>query len=209
MSAEIRPKIAAVVAAAGRSLRMGQPKQLLPWQGSTVIATVVENLQRAGAEPVVCVVGHRAEEIRIALQATDAVVVENPAYAEMEMLRSYQEGVQYLRGQWPVLGTLLALGDQPHIPVAVIRAILEQAAQTPDVLVIPSYQMRRGHPFYVPANLWAELLAIGEEGTLRDLVRGHAEQIVYVETDTDAILRDIDTPAEYAELHDAARGVEG
>ena len=43
--------IAAVIAAAGQSRRMGSPKQLLPWGDSTVIATVVQNLTAAGAVP--------------------------------------------------------------------------------------------------------------------------------------------------------------
>jgi molybdenum cofactor cytidylyltransferase len=210
-----RTNVAAVVAAAGRSLRMGQAKQLLPWGNSTVIATVVSKLHSAGAEPVVCVVGHRAEEMRAALQASPAVIVENRAYVELEMLRSYQEGIRFLQERWPanqedtsvqLAGALLALGDQPHLPVEVIAAIIAQAAQTPDRLVIPSYQMRRGHPFFVPATLWPELLDIPEGGTLRDLVRRRHHAIVYVETDTDAILRDIDTPADYDQLRTLGDG---
>ena len=54
------------------------------------------------------------------------------------MLRSYQIGVQSLCDGAGVdtSGTLLALGDQPHIPVDVLQRIIEEAKQTPDRLMI-------------------------------------------------------------------------
>ncbi len=75
-----RPQIGAVIAAAGQSKRMGTPKQLLPWGEHTVIETVVENLSTAGADPVVCVVGHLQEKMRAALLDSPATVVFNTAY---------------------------------------------------------------------------------------------------------------------------------
>jgi len=192
-----RQSIAAVVAAAGRSRRMGSPKQLLAWGDSTVIATVAQNLTAADAAPVLCVVGHRQAEMREALANTAAQTVFNPDYIEGEMLSSYQAGIRAL-AETDCVGTLIALGDQPHIPVAIIRQALEQAQVTPDKLVIPSYNMRRGHPFYVPRQLWLELLALSGDETLRTLLMRHPDEIVYVNVDSAAILRDMDTPEEYA-----------
>ncbi len=192
-------KVAAVIAAAGQSRRMGAPKQLLPWGESTVIATVVQNLSAAGAEPVICVVGHRQDDVRAALQATPAEIVFNPDYASGEMLSSYQAGIGALV-KTACVGALIALGDQPQIDSALIRQVIEQALNTPRCLVIPSYNMRRGHPFYVPRQLWAALLALKGEETLRTLLVRHAEDIVYVNVANDAILRDMDTPTDYTNL---------
>lgn len=194
--------IAAVIAAAGRSQRMGQPKQLLPWQGSTVLATVVTTLYAGGADPVLCVVGHRADAMAAAVAHTPARIVVNPDYLEGEMFSSYRAGLASLLAAAtpPALGALLALGDQPHIPVAVIQAIIAQARRTPDCVVMPSFQMRRGHPIFLPVHLWAELLALPPDATLRDLFRPRQAEIAYVNVDTDAILRDLDTPADYAAL---------
>jgi molybdenum cofactor cytidylyltransferase len=97
-------------------------------------------------------------------------------------------------------GTLLALGDQPHIPVSVIQCVIEQSLRTPESIVIPSYEMRRGHPFYLPARLWADLLALSHNETLRTLLQRNQESITYVNVETDAILTDIDTPADYQAL---------
>lgn len=194
-----RLPIAALVAAAGLSRRMGTPKQLLPWAGCTVIATVVDQLATAGAAPVICITGHRDQEVAAALQATAALTLFNPDYAQAEMLSSYQVGVRALL-MTNCCGSLIALGDQPHIPVPVIQQVLAQAWLTPEQLVIPSYNLRRGHPFYIPRRLWSELLNLGPEETLRTLVNRHAAAIVYVTVETDAILRDMDTPAEFRSL---------
>lgn len=222
MNSSASTSIAAVVAAAGRSQRMGRFKPLLPWETSTVIGTVVNTLSTAGADPVVCVVGYRAEELRDALQPTPAVIVYNPKYAESEMLQSYQTGIAALladqfeapgkvqtdpmdkrlgtRRAEQLCGALLALGDQPHMPVQVVRQVIDQARRTPSRIVIPSYEMRRGHPIYLPRFLWQELLSLGTQESLRTLLRRHHEAIEYVVVDTDAILLDMDTPEQYDNL---------
>jgi molybdenum cofactor cytidylyltransferase len=183
---------------------MGEPKQLLPWGATTILGAVVEHLLAAGAAPVLCVVGHRPAEVAAALAGSQALIVANPDFVQGEMLSSYQAGVKRLLAECEVrtiAGTLLALGDQPHIPAAVIQQVIVQARQTPDAIVIPSHNLRRGHPFYLPARLWPELLTLPVDETLRTLVRRHEPSIVYVNVESDAILRDIDTPADYANLN--------
>lgn len=198
-------QIAAVIAAAGQSRRMGRPKQLLPWGDgtvtTTVIAAVVDNLHAAGAAPILCVIGHASTQMREALRDHSATLVYNDEYQASEMIVSYQTGVRHLREAFPAcVGTLIALSDQPHVPPEIVRLVLEQASRTPQDIVIPSHQMRRGHPIYLPSTLWDALLTLPAEQTLRDVIRGHAECIRYVNVDSDVILRDMDTPEDYAGL---------
>ena len=197
------PRIGAVIAAAGLSRRMGSPKQLLPWGNSTVIASVVEHLHEAGAAPILVVTGHRHDEVAAAISNTTAQPIYNADYANAEMLSSYQVGLRTLATE-DCAGVLLALGDQPHIPVRTLRQLVKQAQTTPDVIVIPSFAMRRGHPFYMPRGLWPELSALRENETLRTLVTRHHAQIRYVTVDSDAILHDMDTPADFAQRKAAA-----
>ncbi len=183
---------------------MGQTKQLLPWGSGTVIQAVVSHLLQAGADPVVVVTGHRASEVEAVLADTPARLVHNPDHGHTEMLRSYQVGVQALVSIPKRVGTLLALGDQPHVPASTIRRILARAREVPDRVVVPSHGMRRGHPIYLPRELWPELLALGVEATLRDLLRRHAHRIEHVVVDTEAVLLDMDRWAEYERLRSRA-----
>lgn len=197
---------------------MGRFKQLLPWGSSTVIRTVVDNLHAAGVEPILCITGHRADEVAVELDGSPAHILPNPHYEASEMLTSYQTGIAALtksqttshKAQFS--GSLLALADQPHIPVRVIRQVVEQARSTPDRIVIPSHSMRRGHPIYLPHRLWNELLALPLDASLRHLLNGHSAEIVYVDVDTEAIRRDMDEWDEYEGLRrefDAHRNVTG
>ena len=72
--------IAAIILAAGESTRMGRPKQLLPWGGTTLVAWQVQQMREAGADDVVVVLGHAADEVHAAV----------PSWAD----RRGQRGVQ-------------------------------------------------------------------------------------------------------------------
>ena len=203
------PGVAAVVAAAGFSRRMGRFKPLLPWGRSTVIEAAADAMIGGGASSVLVVVGHRGAEIAERLAGVTAGVVFNPDYARNEMLHSFQVGVEALLGEnRPLGGSLLALGDQPHIPVAVVRRIIGCAAENVDSIVVPSHNRRRGHPVFLPRRLFADLLRMKEGQSLRDLLNGHAEEIVYVNVKGDSVRRDMDLPAEYEALRAEFEGTE-
>ena len=193
--------VAAVVAAAGFSSRMGRFKPLLPWRRGTVIEAVAGALAGGGASPVYVVTGHRGAAIAEQLAEGPAEAIFNPDYRHNEMLRSYQVGIEALcPGGMPVLGALLALGDQPHIPAGVIRQIIKRAHAVPEAVVVPSYMQRRGHPVYLPKWSFSELLGLKRGQSLRDLLETFGEEIVYEEVDSDCVRRDMDLPAEYASL---------
>ena len=201
-SLTIQPQgVAAVIAAAGFSRRMGRFKPLLPWGASTVVESAAEALVGGGAAPLLVVVGHRGADIADLFSDKKACVVFNPDFAANEMLRSYQVGIEtLLNGHPPVHGALLALGDQPHIPACVIRHIIRCARGAPEAVVIPSHNRRRGHPVYLPRRLFPKLISLEEGQTLRHLLNQHVEEIVYVDVDSDSVRRDMDVPAEYEAL---------
>lgn len=199
MNSETIPAIPAIIAAAGFSRRMGEFKQLLPWGSTTVIRAVADTLEQAGAAPILCVTGHRAEEVAAALAGSRVRLVANPDYGAQEMLASYQAGVRALLTDGsPYDGALLALGDQPHLGVESVVAVLDGARAHKGQIVIPSFQMRRGHPIYLPAGLWPDLLALHGDESLRTLLGRHPAAVFYVTVASDDVLRDMDTPQAYS-----------
>lgn len=193
--------VAAVVAAAGFSSRMGRFKPLLPWRDGTVIEAVVAALAGGEASPIYVVTGHRGTEIAEQLTGGPAEAVFNPDYPLNEMLRSYQVGVKSLcQNSVPVQGALLALGDQPHIPASVIRQIMSRVEAEPAAVVVPSYMRRRGHPVYLPHWAFSKLLGLERGQSLRTLLHSVEDRIVYETVDNDCVRRDMDVPAEYESL---------
>ena len=189
--------IGAVILAAGQSRRMGRNKMLLPVAASTVLETIVTEVA-ACAQVVdrVVVTGHQADRITALLGPYPVRCVFNPAYAQADMLVSIQVGVRALPAA--ATGALIVLGDQPRIQRTTVQQVI--AAQQAKAIIIPSYQMKRGHPILIDRALWPEVLALPETATLRDFIRAHEEQIRYVVVETDSVLKDLDTPEDYAEM---------
>jgi molybdenum cofactor cytidylyltransferase len=192
--------ISAIVLAAGLSTRMGQPKLILPWGSSTVIGSVVETLLLAGVNEIVVVTGGARYEVEKAIReiSVEAVrTVFNPRYVEDNMLLSLQAGMSVLGEH--VQAFLVALGDQPQIEIKVARALVGayQARKYP--LLVPSYAMRRGHPWVVDRSMWDAILSAPDGSTMRDFLNAHQERITYLQVDSPSILRDLDTPEDYAQ----------
>jgi len=168
---------------------------VLPWGQTTVIGQVVDSLLSAGVSPIRVVTGGAREEIEQALQGRPVELLFTPDYAKGEMQVSLQLGLNSLPRE--IEAALVVLGDQPRMRVDTVHQVLAAAADHPGKLVVPSYQMRRGHPWLVPARFWDEILALRLPQTLRDFMRRNAEEIAYVNVDTDSILQDLDTPEDY------------
>jgi molybdenum cofactor cytidylyltransferase len=189
--------IGAIVLAAGQSRRMGRNKMLLPYGSSTVLETIVtEVIACPAVAEVIVVTGHEADRIAALLAAYPVRCVFNPAYARSEMLVSLQVGLRALSDE--VQAALVAPGDHPRLRHEVIQRVID--AYQSGVLAIPSYQMKRGHPLLIDRAWWGELLALPETATLRNFIRRHEDHIRYVVVETDSVLKDMDTPDDYAAL---------
>jgi molybdenum cofactor cytidylyltransferase len=95
------------------------------------------------------------------------------------------------------LTALIGLGDQPQVQEGIVSLICEAYQSTHSPLIVPSFQMRRGHPWLVARKFWNELLDMKSPETPRDFLNKHAKEIHYVETNTSSILADLDTPEDY------------
>jgi molybdenum cofactor cytidylyltransferase len=186
--------VAALILAAGESRRMGRPKALLPYRGATFLSTIVSTLQSC-CSPVIIVLGAHSEEILDV--ATDAgVFVTNKDYL-LGQITSMQCG---LRAAPPETeGILLTLVDHPAVTQSTIEALLTPVSGS-DLVRIPRFDGRRGHPIWFSNQLIPEFLKLPPTASARDVVDGHAGEIRYVDVDDPGILADIDDPAAYARL---------
>lgn len=187
--------ISALILAAGASRRMGQPKMLLKWGKTTVLGHVISTFRQAGIEDVVVVVGGAREQVEQIVNQNGARTVFNSEYARGEMLSSLQRGIEAQSPQ--TRGTLIALGDQPQIQEGTVRLICESFESKKSRLVVPSFEMRRGHPWLVERSLWSELLGMNSEHSPRDFLNQFADEIQYVRVQTSSILADLDTMDDY------------
>lgn len=188
--------IAGLILAAGRSQRMGSSKLTLPWKdGRTVVEAAVAALRAGGVERVLVVVGGDRQAVERALAAYEVEFVENPDYAQGQMLASIQVGLRAM-GEAPH-AAMLTPGDLPAIQPATVRAVAAAWTSSNDSLCVPVHDGRRGHPVLVPRRYWPDLLSLGPGDSLRTFLRLHADEIRRVEVPDAGIHVDIDTPEDY------------
>lgn len=186
--------ITALLLAAGQSRRMGQPKMILPWGETTVLGHVIATFRAAGLKDILVVTGGAREQVE-ALAGNSARTIFNPGFADGEMLSSVQVG---LAGSKPeVEAVLIGLGDQPQVRERSVQLVVEEYTKSKAALIVPSFQMQRGHPWLVARSHWDEILHMRSPESLRDFLKRHGDEINYVVVEDDSILQDIDTPDEY------------
>jgi len=190
----VNNKVTAIILAAGQSRRMGQPKMSLPWGGTTVLGKVIETLKAAGIQDLVVVTGGDREQVE-AIAHGSAQVIFNAKYSNSEMLGSIQCGLNAIKPE--AQAALICLGDQPQVQVGSVQVILQEYESTGASLLVPSYQMKRGHPWLVARDLWNEILEMRLPESPREFLNRHAKEIKYINVDTPSILADLDTPDDY------------
>ncbi|MEJ0047378.1 MAG: NTP transferase domain-containing protein [Rhodospirillales bacterium] len=90
---------------------------------------------------------------------------------------------------------LVCLGDMPLVTPSLLNRLLE--AYDPDegrLIVVPTHQGKRGNPVVWDRRFFAEMAALTGDTGARALLLRHAEQVAEVEVESDAVLRDFDTP---------------
>jgi len=188
--------IAAIVLAAGLSRRMGRPKLVLPWYGTTVIESVVNKLTQADLQEIIVVTGASHQQVSQVLAETNVKLVFNPSYRQDSMLISLKCSLDVVSDQAEAI--LVVLGDQPQIETDVVSSVIAEYLASGAELVVPSYRMRRGHPWLAARSFWPQIWQTAANTTLRDLLNQNAEKIAYVNVETESILKDLDTPEDYA-----------
>jgi molybdenum cofactor cytidylyltransferase len=131
--------------------------------------------------------------------------VFNPKFAQAEMARSVQAGLDALPDD--TLAALIVLGDQPQLRPEVIAALLQRWRETQAPVVAPFYQGQRGNPVLLDRSVWPLVQALPDSANPREIFQA-AGRMEHVDLDDDTILRDLDTPEDYArEFQYSTRGI--
>ncbi len=193
-----------ILLAAGGSVRMGRPKQLLPFRDTTLLRHAATTALATGFSPVVIVLGAEVDACRAALKDLPVTFAGNDAWEE-GMGSSLRVGMDALEKTAPTVeAVLVMLHDQPFISVASLRQLVE-LWQPPDVLISAAfYGGKAGVPAVFDCGLFPELKALhGAEGAKKILLR-HALNASSLELPE--ALDDIDSPEDYKRLADVPDG---
>lgn len=178
---------------------MGQPKMLLPWGDVTVLEQVISVFMKAGLEDILVITGGARNQVESLLERYPVRSFYNEEYATGEMLSSLQCGIRALPSEAQAM--LIGLGDQPQVQERSVRMVCDAFWETKSRIIIPSFQMKRGHPWLLARPLWKELSDLCPPQSPRDFLNRHAKLIHYVTVTDPGILADLDTPQDYQQWH--------
>ena len=186
------PRVCGLVLAAGGSSRLGQPKQLLPYRGATLLDWVLGTARDCAFDQLVVALGGAEDAVRGAVDLRGADVVVNRAYGE-GCSSSIAAALNAVDPRCDVL--VLLLGDQPGVTPATVGALLAGRGDAP--LAVCRYDDGRGHPFAFTRSVFDELAGLhGDKGVWRLLDR-HGSAVAEVGI-AGPVPLDVDTPDDYA-----------
>ena len=192
-----RPRVAAVVLAAGAARRMRGPDKLLePVGGRPVLRAVTEAALASQAEETVVVLQPEAEARRSALAGSGARLVEAPDWAE-GMAASLRAGLAAVAARADAVVVVLA--DMPEVGPAQIDRLI--AAYDPEegreICRAVSADGTPGHPVLFGRRFFETLAGLTGDRGAREVLREAAEFVTDVPTPGRAALVDLDTPEDW------------
>ena len=173
---------------------MGRCKQLLPLEGRPAVVRCLESIIAAGIHHITVVVGPAGEEVERTIAHLPVNVARNEAIGS-DMAQSVRTGLEMLDREAGCV--LVCLADHPLVREDTFRRLIEEHRQTPETILIPLYNGRKGHPTLFPRQVIAELAV---RPTLRDLIAAHPELVRFLPVDDPAVVEDMDTPADYRRM---------
>jgi len=189
--------IAGIVLAAGLARRMGRQKLLLDLRGKPVLRWSVERVVAHVEDLVVVTGGDDAAAVREALAGLAVRFAINPRPRDGQG-SSIAVGVAALESGTQAV--LVALGDQPRVPAAVVPALLEAFRAERKAIVTPVYRGVQGTPVLFAGEVFPELRALTGDAGARALVNADPARVTRVPIDA-PMPPDVDTPEDYARLH--------
>jgi len=184
--------LAAAILAAGESKRMGQPKALVPFQGSTFVEHLIAATRHPRVGITRVVLGAGAEAIRASLKVEPAWIVVNADWPTGQ-LSSIHAAIRSLPAGGSE-GILVCPVDHPLVSAHLVAGLIAAFDAGGKVIVLPKHNGRRGHPVLFGAGVYKELLAAPVAVGARQVVWNHAAEVVEVETEEEGVILNLNDP---------------
>lgn len=191
-------KLGIVIIAAGNSSRLGQPKQLVPFRGKTLLQRCIDLAENITTQ-ITCVLGYQADSFKNSVESTKTKFIINKNWHQ-GMGTSISIGVDSYK---QLDGLMVILCDQYLIDLADLRKLVSQWKKEPSKIIASQYfdikkeQFIEGAPAVFPSKYFDQLLALKEKGA-RDLIKNNSADVVKILLKNAAI--DLDTKSDLLNL---------
>lgn len=188
--------IGVILLAAGASIRLGGPKQLLKIQGETLLRRQIK-IALAVTEKIVVTLGANYENIIREISDLPVQTIENKDWKN-GMSSSIKVGLNKLIKDSKIEAAILMVCDQPFVDENLLIKLIEKFHETDSLIVASRYENTLGVPAIFRRELFPELLALNEKSGAKSLIKKYAAQTAFVDFPKGAF--DIDTPEDYKKV---------
>ncbi|MDY0020784.1 MAG: HAD-IIA family hydrolase, partial [Anaerolineae bacterium] len=196
------PNVAAIVLAAGGSVRFGQPKQLLLWEGRPLVAHSADTAWAAGLDPIIVVTGAVAQQVAAALKGRPVQVLQNYRWQE-GMSSSVSVGLAALPDE--TQAAIFMQIDQPLVTPQFLHTLIARWQETSADIVVPTWEGKHGAPVLFGRALFPELAQLSGDMGGRALFNRYPQRMTTLPVTDPSSLTDADTPEAYAQLQARAQ----
>lgn len=176
---------------------MGEPKQLLPFEGKTFLQCTIDAALGSQATNKVVVLGADKDEIKKTFRADTIPVIHNPDW-EKGMASTMQKGLNYLTKYKTPDQVIILLCDQPFVHSGILDALIETQKTTGKGIVACKYSETLGVPVLFTKKYFPEMLALKGSDGAKKLIYAHLDDVAEVDFPKGAV--DIDTYEDYEQL---------
>ena len=189
---------AVIILAAGNSSRLGSPKQLLHYQGKTLLEIISFEALKTDCKPIIVVLGAYAKEIMLKHNHSDIMYIVNKSW-EKGMSSSIAKGLSALLNlQKEIENVIIAVSDQVFIKGEIFENLVEKQISSKKGIISSTYAKTTGTPTLFNKKYFEQLLSLSGTKGARKIVSENMNDTATIPFEMGYV--DIDTMNDYNNL---------
>ena len=201
--------IGVILLAAGNSSRLGRPKQLLSFEGETLLQHSLQVASASQAHPIILVLGAQADIIKGDVDKLNLhiIIIQNKGWVE-GMASSIRSGIKALTRINPdAEGSILMVCDQPYVTCSLLDKLISVHQRTGKPIIASSYENTFGPPVFFHHSLFDELMRLKGDVGAKSIAQQHADAVEVIPFPEGTY--DVDTEADYERIKSIASNDKG
>ena len=184
-----------ILLAAGASTRLGRPKQLLPFHGSTLVRYLAEQALASNAHHVRVVLGAHHELVRDQISDLIVTIVDHTHWSG-GLSTSIQAGLATLPES--VDSVILMLCDQPRVTSDHLNALIDAQHSSGKGLVASRYRQMPGVPALFSRRYFCDIRNLRGDAGAKTILLLRANDMALVDLPSGEV--DVDTEDDWRKL---------
>jgi molybdenum cofactor cytidylyltransferase len=199
--------IAAIIPAAGRSVRMGSPKPMLEFHGEPLLSRLIHALADGGLAPIAVVApsadSPHAQTIAHLADRAGAIVITPPSHPP-DMRASVELALKHLISLDPSpSGLAVCPADSPAVSPEIVTLLRRAFESNARQIIVPRTPEKRAHPVLIPWPLALEIPNLPRNSGINTLLDTHPSRVVEIPCTDSRLDWSLNTPADYQRWIDA------